>query len=232
MGIMLGFQHQIHAYITVSPTSYTLAVGVDQYLRVPDAYDGYIDQVVWSCSKSEISFKKEDNSGAIIQITRSFSGTAIIELLATEKYLDSYGRTRARTYYKQYIISCIGGGGSSTEGSDIILPELISLKLGETKQFNILSGYCYNGAFTLQWKQQSPTRFAGYSVNYNTGTITIAGAMVGEGVLNVKTDNAQERDCKIVVTANEIISNRRTESVAISDIKSLIANVLHIADAY
>lgn len=230
MGIMLGFQEKIHAYITVASTSYSLEVGVDKYLSVPNAYDGYIDHAVWACSNSAISFKEKDAAGAIIQITRAYSGTAIIELLATEKYLDSYGRTRARTYYKQYLITCIGGGGGSSTGdSEIILPENISLNLGETKQFNILSGNCYNGAFTLNWKKWSPERFAMYSVNYNTGAIEISGAMSGEGILNVKTAAGDERDCKIVVTAPEIVTNRRTEKVAVSDIKSLIANILPIA---
>jgi len=232
MGIMLGFQEKIHAYITVPSTSYSLEVGVDKYLSVPDAYDGYIDHAVWACSNSAIYFKEKDAAGAIINITRAYSGTAIIELLATEKYLDSYGRTRARTYYKQYLITCIGGGGgSSVEDSEIILPENISLNLGETKQFNILSGNCYNGAFSLKWKEWSPKRFAMYSVNWSTGAIEISGAMPGEGILNVKTANGNERDCKIVVTAPEIETNRRTEKVAISDIKSLIAHILPIAKA-
>lgn len=228
MGIVLGFNDKINAYITVPSTSYSLNVGFDKYLGVPDAYDGYIDHAVWACSKSEISFKEKGAAGAIIQITRSFSGTAIVELLATEKYFDSYGRTRARTYYKQYLITCIGGGGPSGEDSEIILPETISLSLGETKQFNILSGNCYNGAFSLNWKNQSPEKFAIYSVNYNTGTIEISGAMSGQGVLNVRTVNGGERDCKIIVTAPEIVSNRRTESVAISDIRLLISNILSI----
>lgn len=226
---MFGFQDKIHAYITVASTSYSLEVGVDKFLSVPNAYDGYIDHAVWACSNSAISFKEKDAAGAIIQVTRAYSGTAIIELLATEKYLDSYGRTRGRTYYKQYLITCIGGGGSSVGDSEIILPENISLNLGETKQFNILSGNCYNGAFTLTWNEWSPERFAMYSVNYITGAIEISGIMPGEGILNVKTAVGDELDCKIVVSAPEIVTNRRTEKVAISDIKSLIANILPIA---
>lgn len=230
MGIMLGFQENVHAYITVASTSYSLEVGIDKYLSVPNAYDGYIDHAVWACSNSAISFKEKDAAGAIIQITRAYSETAIIELLATEKYLDSYGRTRGRTYYKQYLITCIGGGsGPSTGDSEIIIPENISLNLGETKQFNILSGNCYNGAFTLTWKKWSPERFAMYSVNYDTGAIEISGAMSGEGILNVKTAAGDERDCNIVVASPEIVSNRRTEKVAVLDIKSLIANILPIA---
>ncbi len=231
MGVMLGFHGKVHAYITVPSTSYSLEVGVDKYLGVPDVSEGYIDYAVWACSKSEISFKEKSAAGAIIQITRSFSGTAIVELMATEKYVDTFGRTRARTYYKQYLITCIGGGGVPAENSEIILPEIISLSLGETKQFNILSGNCYNGAFTLTWKSQSTKNFAMYSVNYSTGALEIYGTMPGEGILNVKTASGDERDCKIVVTAPEIVANRRTETIAISDIKSLIANILPIVNA-
>lgn len=230
MGIMLGFQEKIYAYITVASTSYSLEVGVDKYLSVPNAYEGYIDHAVWACSNAAISFKEKDEAGAIIQITRAFSGTAIIELLATEKYLDRFGYTRARTYYKQYLITCIGGGGGSSAGnSEIILPENISMNVGEFKRFNILSGNCYNGAFTLMWKQYSSENFAVYEVNHNTGVIEIFGIMPGEGVLSVKTAAGEERDCKIVVLATEIITNRRTERVAVLDIKTLIANVLPIA---
>lgn len=226
IGIVLGFQEKIHAYITVASTSYNLAVGVDKYLNVPNAYDGYIDQTVWACNKAEIYFKEKKASGATIQITRSFSGTAIIELLSTEKYLDSYGRTRARTYYKQYLITCAGGGGTTPDNSEIILPENISLSVGETKHFNLLSGNCYNGALSLTWKESYPARFAMYGVNYNTNSIDIYGVMPGNGILKVKTVNGNELDCKIVVTATEIVSNRRTEKVAVADIKSLIANIL------
>lgn len=229
MGIMHGFQDKIYAYITVASTSYSLEVGVDKYLSAPNANDGYIDHTVWACSNSAIFFKEKDATGAIIQITRAFTGTAVIELLATEKYLDGYGHTRARTYYKQYLITCIGGGSSAGD-SEIILPENISLKLGETKQFNILSGNCYNGAFSLNWKEWSPKNFATYEVNYKTGVINISGVMAGEGILNVKTAAGEECDCKIVVITPETVTNRRTEKVAVSDIKSLIATILRIAE--
>ena len=227
---MLGFQDKIHAYITVTPTSYSLEVGIDQYLSVPDVLDGYIDHAVWACNKSEILFKEKDAAGAIIQINRPFNGTAIVELIAIEKYLDSFGYTRGRTYYKQFLISCIGGGGSSSTGdAKIILPENITLNLGETKRYNILSGNSYNGAFTLSWKEVSRDNFAIYCVNHNTGAIEISGTMPGEGVLNVRTANGDEQDCKIIVTSPEIVTGRRTEKIAVSDIKSLIANILPLA---
>ena len=224
---MLGVQDNTYAYITLGSTSYSLNVGSDKYLSAPNAYDGYIDHAVWACSKSEISFKSKDAAGAIIQITRAYSGTAIVELLATEKYLDSYGRTRARTYYKQFLITCIGGG-SSIQDSKIILPETISLKVGECKRYNILSADCYNGAFSLNWKKRNPENFAMFEVNFNSGIIDFFGVMPGEGVLNVKTVDGCEKDCQIKVASPDIISNRRTEKLATTDIKSLIANVLPI----
>lgn len=229
MSVLLGWYSSAEAYITLPSTSYTLEVGVDKYLAVPDASIGYIDHAVWACNNANITFKEKDAAGAIIYIARSFSGQAVIELLATEKYLDGYGHTRALTYYKQYIITCIGGGGGG-DVSEIILPENINLNLGETRRYNILSGNCYNGAFTLTWKQANPQNYAVYTVNYNTGTIEISGTMSGEGILNVKTASGEELDCKITVTAPKVPFGRRTEEVAIADIKSLIAPVLSMAD--
>ena len=224
---IFGVQEVAYAYVTLPSTSYSLEVGVDKYLSVPDVSYGYIDHVVWACSNSAIAFKEKDASGAIIQITTRFSGTAIIELVATEKYIDSFGHTRANTYYKQYLITCVGG--SSNEDSEILLPETIELKLGETKHFKILSGNCYNGAFVLSWENTTPEGCVMYSVNYNTGDIDISGVMVGEAILNVSTVDGDEINCKIVVSANSITSNRRTEEVAIADIKTQIIKVLQIA---
>ncbi len=226
--IVFGVQEVSYAYVTLPSTSYSLEVGVDKYLSVPDVYYGYIDHAVWTCSNSAIAFKEKDASGAIIQITTKFSGTAIIELVATEKYIDSFGYTRANTYYKQYLITCVGGG-TSIEDSEILLPETIELNLGETKHFKILSGNCYNGAFHLSWKNSTPQGCVMYSVNYNTGDIDISGLMVGEAILSVSTVYGDEIDCKIVVSSKAPTSYRRTEEVAIVDIKAQIIKVLQIA---
>ncbi len=227
LGILMGAHEASYAYIDVPSTSYSLEVGVDKYLSVPPASEGYIDHAVWACSKSEIVFKEKDAAGAIIQISRAFSGTAIVELVAVEKYLDSFGRTRALTYYKQYVISCIGGG--SVEVSDIILPETINLKIGETKHFKILSGNCYNGAFSAKWKEYEPANYVSCRVNWNTGDIEISGAMAGKGILTISTTNGKTKDCSIVVSASEVVTNRRTEKKAVADIKTLVSNILPIA---
>ena len=226
--IIFGVQEVAYAYVTLPSTSYSLEVGVDKYLSVPDVSYGYIDHAVWTCSNSAIVFKEKDASGAIIQITTNFSGIAIIELVATEKYIDSFNHTRANTYYKQYLITC-EGGSSSNEDLEILLPKTIELNLGETKHFKILFGNCYNGAFNLYYKDSSPKGCVISSVNYNTGDMDISGVMVGEANLHVSTTNGDEIDCKIVVSANTIISNRRTEENAIADIKTQIIRVLQIA---
>lgn len=225
LGIIFNSYSICYAIIDLPSTSYALNVGVDKYLPVPDAYYGYIDNAVWACSQSEITFKQKDAAGAIIQITRKFSGTAIVEVLATEKYYDSKGYTRSETYYKQYLITCTGG--SSGEVSEIILPTTISLNLGETKSFKILSGDCYNGAFTITYKEGSGC--ITYSVDYNTGDILMSGIMVGECVLNIRTVNGDEKDCRIVVSAVGQSSGRRTEKDAILDIKLLTNRVLSLA---
>ena len=222
--ILLCNINKMYGYITVPSTTYSLEVGIDKYLSVPNACYGYIEHAVWSCSNPEIVFKEKSESGAIIQISDAFMGTAMVEVVATEKYLDRNGRTRALTYYKQYFIECAGGG--SNVKSEIILPTTINIEIGETKHFKILSGACYNGAFNLEWKSQKPNYFATFEVNYLTGDIDISGAMEGEGVLTVKTNSGDEVDCKITVSAGEIIVNRRTEKSAIADIKSLIAKIL------
>ncbi len=78
------------AYITL-PSSSTMKVGETKFLSAPSASKGYIDYSVWSCSNSAISFVKKDAVGAEITVIRDFTGTATIELVSVEKYVDSYG---------------------------------------------------------------------------------------------------------------------------------------------
>lgn len=220
--VLFSNQLNTNAAINVPSSSYNLEVGVEQYLPTPKAYYGYIDNAVWACSSPYIIFKQKSSSGATIKVNRQFSGTAIVEVLAVEKYNDMFGHTRQQTYYKQYLITCKGGGtGGDTEVSEIILPSTITLKMGETKQFKILSGNCYNGAFNLTWEKMSPKNFATYTVNWKTGDISISGVMAGQGVLSVKTVNGEELKCNIKVTSSENSTGRRTESRAISDIRLL-----------
>lgn len=222
--VIFAITENAQAYITVPSASVSLETGIDKFLPVPQAAEGYIDNAVWACSKSEISFKQKDSAGAIISITRAFSGTAVVEVMATERYMDRFDRMRARSYYKQYLVSCVGAG--SKEPSEIVLPESITLKLGETKHFKLLAGDCYNGAFSLKWDYQNPKNFVQYSVNYTTGTIDFSGVMSGEGQLIVTTAAGEERKCNITVEAGPVSSWRRTEDVAILDLKSLITAVL------
>lgn len=221
---LLGIKEFTYAYITMPSTSYSLEVGTDKYLSVPNASYGYIDKAIWTCSSSDIIFKEKDEAGAIIQISRAFTGTAVIEVVATEKYLDNNNQTRALTYYKQYFIRC--SGGSSDMDYNIILPSTIELSIGETKHYTILSGNCYNGAFDIKWKSQNPNNFAFFQVNWSTGDINISGAIAGEGTLLVKTVDGEEKECKIFVSVGEITTERRTEKTAVADIKSLISTML------
>ena len=98
------------AYITLPSSSYTMKVGETKILSAPSASKGYIDYSVWSCSNSAISFVKKDAVGAEITVIRDFTGTATIELVSVEKYVDSYGRTQAITYYKEFKINCSMAG--------------------------------------------------------------------------------------------------------------------------
>lgn len=226
--VIFAITENAQAYITVPSASVSLETGIDKFLPVPQAAEGYIDHAVWACSKSEISFKQKDEAGAIISITRAFSGTAVVEVMATERYMDRFDRMRARSYYKQYLVSCVGAG--SIEPSVIVLPESITLKLGETKHFKILAGDCYNGAFSLKWDYQNPRNCVQYSVNYTTGDIDFSGVMSGEGRLIVTTADGEEGRCDITVDAGPVSSGRHTEDVAILELKSLITAVLSLAN--
>ena len=97
LGIFLLFLscQTASAYITLPSSSYTMKVGETKFLSAPSASKGYIDHSVWSCSNSAISFVKKDAVGAEITVIRDFTGTATIELVSVEKYVDSYGRTQA-----------------------------------------------------------------------------------------------------------------------------------------
>lgn len=223
VGLLSAFCPTAYAYITVPSTSLTLVVGEDKFLPVPDASRGYIDHAVWACSKSEIQFREKDEAGAIIYISKAFSGTGVVEVVATEKYYDSYGRTRALTYYKQFLITCMGGGGT-VDVSKIVLPELINLKVGETKNYKVTSGA--SNDYGIYWNTD---RNAIYS-KAEDGTIDITGTRAGTGEITVKTTSGDEKVCKIDVSAPDIVIGRRTDKVAVSDIKTLISNILPIAE--
>ncbi len=228
IGLMVLFTVPINAYITVPSSSFSLKTGEEKYLAVPDAYDGYIDNTIWGCNSSDIQFKQKDCAGAIIQIARSFNGIAIVEVMATEKYVIS-GHTRARSYYKQYMISCVGGNsGSTTDPNGITLPTNITLTVGETKTYHILSSSNYILPFEYTWEKTTRKNFAWISANPTTGNISITGSLEGEGILNVVTNKGDKRQCKVTVTFPDITSNRRTEKVAIMDIKSLLATNLQL----
>lgn len=230
VSIGIGYTSNTYAYITVPSTSLSLEVGIDEYLPTPDAYYGYIDNAIWACSSPYIVFREKDAAGAIIYISNSFTGTALIEVVATERYLDSYGRYRGLTYYKQYHIKCIGGS-STFEENEIILPSTINLNIGETKHYKILSGNHYNGAFNVQWKY--PRKHTSIELNYNTSEIFISGLTAGEDILTITTANGEEKDCSIIVSFSGIDSPyRRTEKNAVLDIKSLISSVLPHASYY
>ena len=57
--ILLCNINKMYGYITVPSTTYSLEVGIDKYLSVPNACYGYIEHAVWSCSNPEIVFKEK-----------------------------------------------------------------------------------------------------------------------------------------------------------------------------
>lgn len=106
ISIMLLISLPAFSYITVSSSSHSAKTGETIYLSVPNAQIGYVDHTTWACSSPYINFLNKDNIGAQIQITNTFEGTAIVELIFVEKYLDHNNRTRAITYYKEFKITC------------------------------------------------------------------------------------------------------------------------------
>lgn len=128
--LLLAFCKASFAYITLSPSSYIVNVGEEKYLAVPDVSQGYIDNAVWACSNANVTFVEKSAAGAIIKVNKYFSGTAIIELVCVEKYVDQKGYTRANTYYKEFRITCSSSSSGGTKLTSISFPTL-NLKVGD-----------------------------------------------------------------------------------------------------
>ncbi len=124
------FNISTYAYVTLSPTSHVLKVGEQLFLSTPDASYGYIDHAVWACSNANISFVKKDAAGAIIVSNNYFNGTAIVELVCVEKYVDEKGFTRSITYYKEYRITCSGTSSGGSQATSLTFPTQ-NLKIGD-----------------------------------------------------------------------------------------------------
>lgn len=131
MLLMLTYSIVASAYITLAPSQVSVNVGEQEFLSVPDVYQGYIDHAVWACSNPNVRFVQKDSAGAIIEVSAHFSGIAIVELVCVEKYVDNKGITRANTYYKEFRITCNGtSGGSGGTLTSISFPAM-TLKVGD-----------------------------------------------------------------------------------------------------
>lgn len=135
LAALLLFSVSSFAYVTLTPSSYTVNVGEELYLNVPSATVGYIDKAVWACSNSNIAFVQKDDAGAIVKANAYFSGAAIVELVCVEKYVDEKGYTRAVTYYKEFRITCAGSSSGGGQLTSISFPTQ-NLKVGDIVYVN------------------------------------------------------------------------------------------------
>lgn len=184
---MLLISQMAFAYVTLPSTQYTVGVGETKFLSVPSANRGYIDKAVWACSNPNITFIKKDNAGAQIQVVKSFSGTAIVELVCVEKYTDSYNHTQAITYYKEFKISC--------SSSNIVNPTSISFNKAEVKIGDIIDikPTVRPSNATVAYKKYTNKNgnSASIWIDWNSNVIKARGLRPGESSIEVETTNGK-----------------------------------------
>ena len=74
---------------------YSLDVGVQQFIPVPEVGDDYVvDYAIWGCDNEKVRFIEKDNSGAIVEVISYFEKDATIELYYVVRYVDNKGWTR------------------------------------------------------------------------------------------------------------------------------------------
>lgn len=231
LGIFLLFLscQTASAYITLPSSSYTMKVGETKFLSAPSASKGYIDHSVWSCSNSAISFVKKDAVGAEITVIRDFTGTATIELVSVEKYVDSYGRTQAITYYKEFKINC------STAG--VVNPTSISFPNTEIKIGDVveITPKVTPSNATVTYKSYTPDRSgaAGIWVDFKSNTVKARGLVPGKSTCTIETTNGKTAIVAVTVLKPQIGTGTTDNNKLFNKVKlkEVIANMNKLVDA-
>ena len=231
LGIFLLFLscQTASAYITLPSSSYTMKVGETKFLSAPSASKGYIDHSVWSCSNSAISFVKKDAVGAEITVIRDFTGTATIELVSVEKYVDSYGRTQAITYYKEFKINC------STAG--VVNPTSISFPNTEIKIGDIveITPKVTPSNAMVTYKSYTPDRSgaAGIWVDFKSNTVKARGLVPGKSTCTIETTNGKTAIVAVTVLKPQIGTGTTDNNKLFNKVKlkEVIANMNKLVDA-
>jgi len=231
LGIFLLFLscQTASAYITLPSSSYTMKVGETKFLSAPSASKGYIDHSVWSCSNSAISFVKKDAVGAEITVIRDFTGAATIELVSVEKYVDSYGRTQAITYYKEFKINC------STAG--VVNPTSISFPNTEIKIGDVveITPKVTPSNATVTYKSYTPDRSgaAGIWVDFKSNTVKARGLVPGKSTCTIETTNGKTAIVAVTVLKPQIGTGTTDNNKLFNKVKlkEVIANMNKLVDA-
>ena len=231
LGIFLLFLscQTASAYITLPSSSYTMKVGETKFLSAPSASKGYIDHSVWSCSNSAISFVKKDAVGAEITVIRDFTGAATIELVSVEKYVDSYGRTQAITYYKEFKINC------STAG--VVNPTSISFPNTEIKIGDVveITPKVTPSNAMVTYKSYTPDRSgaAGIWVDFKSNTVKARGLVPGKSTCTIETTNGKTAIVAVTVLKPQIGTGTTDNNKLFNKVKlkEVIANMNKLVDA-
>lgn len=218
------------AYITLPSSSYTMKVGETKILSAPSASKGYIDYSVWTCSNSAISFVKKDAVGAEITVIRDFTGTATIELVSVEKYVDSYGRTQAITYYKEFKINCSMAG--------VVNPTSISFPNTEIKVGDVveITPKVTPSNATVTYKSYKGDRSGTASiwVDFRSNTVKARGLVPGKATCTIETTNGKTALVSVTVLKPQISSGTTDNDKKLFNkikLKEAIANMNKLVDA-
>lgn len=183
------------SYITVPSSTHYAEDGDELNLWVPDVPRGYVDKALWACASPYIKFKEKDETWAVVEVLPGFSGSTIVELYYTEKYLTTDGKTRANTYRKEFII--VSKGASSSSPTRIVVPEIIEVHMGESIDVPIT--FEPEGT-TAKVTCSTPSPSGIISANvYMFTTLRIYGGKEGTASLTLASDNNLSTKCTVKV---------------------------------
>lgn len=193
--LLFGIYLPAEAYITVPSTSIRIGINEETFLSVPDATQGYIDHATWTCSSPYVVFTDKSDAGAIIKIVQNFTGTAIIELVFVEKYLDDANLTRAVTYYKQFKITC-----NANDGTEPLSISFAPVEIGIGDIVEITPRVSpYNAIVSYSSYSIKEIGGASVYVDFGQNKVMARGVTPGTTIAEITTSNGISAELKVTV---------------------------------
>ena len=177
-----------------------LHVGEVEYLEIPDPpYDGIIEHSNWTTG-SGVAIEDGDNTyGAIVKVTRYYTGSVSVSVTYTYYYYDSKWNKRAAQGSKTWSISCIPITVSMDCGNEL------EVDLGKSTKINTSfpssdSGWMYG--IEYEWEVEDPTVIS-LTPNSTKRIATVKGLRTGTTVITLDPKVGPVITCNVRVVTSE-----------------------------